>query len=151
MLILVVLWTTWLFSSLLAYWGARKTASGILTVFGLFRTVFVLASITGTESQDVTVVNMLLASLMGSIVVVPLFVLAWKAGQWPRGTGVALLTVAALFLVMFVPVWVGRSMKLPDLLLTATLLIVPLVATGTALLREGQQSDASGAPTDVAE
>ncbi len=26
MLILVVLWTTWLFSALLAYWGARKMA-----------------------------------------------------------------------------------------------------------------------------
>jgi hypothetical protein len=150
MLILVVLWTTWLFSSLLAYWGARKTASAILTVFGLFWTVFVLASIIGTESQDVTVVNMLLASLMGSIVVVPFFVLARKAGRWPRGTGVALLTVAALFLLMFVPVWVERSMKLPDLLLTATLLIVPLVATGMALLREGPQLEEDGASPDVA-
>jgi peptidoglycan/LPS O-acetylase OafA/YrhL len=150
MLILVVLWTTWLFSALLAYWGPRKTASVILSVFGSFWAVFVLASIIGTESQDVTVVNMLLASLMGSIVVVPFFVLARKAGRWPRGTGVALFTVAALFLVMFVPVWVERSMKLPDLLLTATLLIVPLVATGIALLREGPQSEESDAPTDVA-
>ena len=150
MLILVVLWTTWLFSALLSYWGARKTASAILTVFGAFWTVFVLASIIGTESQDVTVVNMLLASLMGSIVVVPFFVLARKAGRWPRGTGVALLTVAALFLVMFVPVWAGRSMKLPDLLLTATLLIVPLVATGMALLREGPQSEEGEASPDMA-
>ncbi len=105
MLILVVLWTTWLFSALLAYWGARKTASVVLSVFGSFWAVFVLASITSTESQDVTAVNMLLASLMGSIVVVPFFVLARMAGRRPRGTGVALLAVAALFLVMFVPVW----------------------------------------------
>ena len=45
--ILVVMWTTWLFSSLLAYWGARKTASRMLMVFGSFWAVFVLASIIG--------------------------------------------------------------------------------------------------------
>ena len=141
LLILIILWLTWLFSALLAYWGARKTASVILSVFGSFWAVFVLASIIGTESQDATVVNILLASLMGSIVVVPFFVLARRAGRRPRGTGVALFVVAALFLMMFIPVWVGRSMKLSNLLLTATLLIVPLVATGIALLREGGSDD----------
>lgn len=151
MLILVVMWTTWLFSALLAYWGPRKMASVILSVFGSFWAVFVLASIIGMESQDATVVNFLLASLMGSIVVVPFFVLARMAGRRPRWTGVALLVVAALFLMMFIPVWVGRSMKLSNLLLTATLLIVPLVATGLALLREGPQSEEGGAPPDMAD
>ncbi len=147
MLILVVLWTTWLFSALLSYWGARKTASVVLSVFGSFWAVFVLASIIGMESQDVNVVNILLASLMGSIVVVPFFVLARMAGRRPRGTGVALLAVAALFLVMFVPVWVARSFKLSSLLVTATLLIVPLVASGIALLREDPQPEEGGRAT----
>jgi hypothetical protein len=60
MLILVVLWTTWLFSALLAYWGARRTASVVLSVFGAFWAVFVLASIIGGESQDMNLVNLLL-------------------------------------------------------------------------------------------
>ncbi len=150
MLILLVLWISWLFSALLGYWGARKTASGVLSVYGSFWAVFVLASIIGGESQDVSVVNILLASLMGSIVVVPFFVLARMAGRRPRGTGVALLAVAALFLVMFVPGWAARSFKLSSVLVTATLLIVPLVASGIALLREGPQSEEGGAPPDVA-
>lgn len=147
MLILVVLWTTWLFSALLAYWGARKTASAVLNIFGSFWAVFVLASIIG-EAQSI--VDILLASLMGSIVVVPFFVLARKAGRWPRRTGAALLAVAVLFLVMFVPAWVARSFKLSSLLITAMLLIVPLVAPGIALLREDPQSEEGGAPPDVA-
>ncbi len=147
MLILVVLWTTWLFSALLAYWGARKTASAVVNVFGSFWAVFVLASIIG-ESKNV--VEVLLGALMGSIVVVPFFVLAWNAGRWPRRTGAALLAVAVLFLVMFVPAWVARSFRLSSLLITAMLLIVPLVASGIALLREGPQSEEGGAPPDMA-
>lgn len=42
MFMLVVLWTTRLFSALLAYWGARKTASAVLNAFGSFWAVFVL-------------------------------------------------------------------------------------------------------------
>ncbi len=147
MLILVVLWTTWLFSALLAYWGARKTASAVLNVFGSFWAVFVLASIIG-EAESI--VDILLGSLMGSIVVVPFFVLARKAGRWPRRTGAALLAVAVLFLEMFVPAWVARSFRLSSLLITAMLLIVPLVASGIALLREDPQSEGGGAPPDVA-
>jgi hypothetical protein len=147
MLILVVLWTTWLFSALLAYWGARKTASAVLNVFGSFWAVFVLASIIG-ESENMG--EILLGALVGSIVVVPFFVLARKAGRWPRPTGAALLAVALLFLVMFVPSWAARSFKLSSLLVTAMLLIVPLVASGIALLREDPQSEEGGASPDVA-
>jgi len=148
MFILVVLWTTWLFSALLAYWGARKTASGVLSVFGSLWAVFVLASIIG-EAENI--VEILLGALMGSIVVVPFFVLARKAGRWPpRRTGAALLAVAALFLVLFVPGWQARAFKLSSLLVTAWLLIVPLVASGIALLREGAQSEEDGSPPDMA-
>ncbi|MCK4303985.1 MAG: hypothetical protein KAY24_07085, partial [Candidatus Eisenbacteria sp.] len=47
-MILIVLWFTWLLSSLLSYWGPRKTASRLLTVFGSFWLLFVILSNTGT-------------------------------------------------------------------------------------------------------
>lgn len=153
MLILVILWMTWLFSALLAYWGARKTASRVLLTFGSFWAVFVIASVIG-ESDDTA--EFLLGVLMSFVVVAPFFVLAWTAGRWPRRTGAALLTVSALFLVMFVAPQGASSLKLSSILVTDTLLLVPLIASGIALLRdEGSddpdrdESDDDGAPPDV--
>ncbi len=156
LLILVILWMTWLFSALLAYWGARKTASRVLLTFGAFWAVFVIASVIG-ESKNAA--EFLLGSLMGSIVVVPFLVLARMAGRWPRRrTGAVLLAVAALLLVMFVPPQVARSLNLPAMLVTDVLLIVPLIGSGIALLRdEGSDGpdrdesddDGAGAPPDV--
>ncbi len=156
MLILVVLWMTWLFSALLAYWGARKMASRVLFAFGAFWAVFVLASVIG-ESKNLG--EFLLGSLMGSIVVVPFLVLARMAGRWPRRrTGAVLLAVAALLLVMFVPPQVARPLKLPSMLVTDVLLLVPLIGSGIALLRdEGSDDpdrdesddDGAGAPPDA--
>lgn len=139
MLILVLLWMTWLFSALLAYWGARKTASRVLMVFGSFWAVFVgamiVGEIVGPEQLQMAGV------LMGFVVVAPFFILARTAGRWPRRTGGVLLAVSALFLGVFAPVWAARSLQLPSVLVTATLLIVPLVASGIALLREGPESE----------
>jgi hypothetical protein len=134
MLILVILWTTWLFSALFAYWGARKTASRILVTFGSFWAVFVLAhvvgALTGPEALE------LVGVLAGFLIVAPFFVLAWAAGRWPRPTGVTLLTVSAVFLFVFAPVWVARSLQVPSALVTAALLVLPLVASGIALFRD---------------
>ena len=153
MLILVILWMTWLFSALLAYWGARKTASRVLLTFGSFWAVFVIASVVG-ESDDTA--EFLLGVLMSFVVVAPFFVLAWTAGRWPRRTGAALLTVSALFLVMVVAPQGASSLKLSSILVTDKLLLVPLIASGIALLRdEGSddpdrdESDDDGAPPDV--
>ncbi len=156
MLILVVLWMTWLFSGLLAYWGARKTASRVLLAFGAFWAVFVIASVIG-ESKNLG--EVLLGSLMGSIVVVPFLVLARKAGRWPRRrTGAVLLAVAALLLVMLVPPQVARPFTLPSMLVTDVLLLVPLIGCGIALLwdegsddpdRDESVDDGAGAPPDV--
>ncbi len=154
MLILVILWMTWLFSALLAYWGARKTASAMLIIFGSFWAVFVIASIIG-ESNDAA--EFLLGMLMGFLVVSPFFVLAWTAGRWPRRTGGALLAVSALFLVMFTAPQGASSLKLSSILVTNALLLVPLIASGIALLRdEGSddrdrdESDDDGTPQAVA-
>ena len=155
-LILVVLWVTWLFSGLLAYWGARKTASRVLFTFGAFWAVFVIASVIG-ESENAA--EVLLGSLMGSIVVVPFLVLARIAGRWPpRRTGAVLLAVAALLLVMFVPAQVARPLMLPSMLVTDVLLLVPLIGCAIALLRDEGSDDpdrdesndeGAGAPPDV--
>ncbi len=138
MLILLVMWMTWLFSALLAYWGAQKTASRLLIVFGSFWLIFVIASIVGESGNTAEFV---LGVLMGFVVVAPFFVLAWTAGRWPRGTGVALLAVSALFLVIFGPRWTSGPLQLPTVLVTATLLLLPLVASGFALFRTGLELD----------
>ena len=137
MLILVVLWMTWLFSALLAYWGAPKTASRVLIVFGSFWAVFVLAHLV-SEPPSLSNPESLLGLLMGFVFVAPWFVLAYIAGRRPRLTGVLLLVVSAVFLLMVAPTWFARSLEVSSMLVTAVLLIVPLAASGIALLREGR-------------
>ena len=145
MLILVILWMTWLFSALLTYWGARKTASRVLMIFGSFWAVFVIASVIG-ESGDA--LELLLGVLMGILVVAPFFALAWTAGRWPRRTGAALLAVSALFLVIFVQPQVASPLKLSTILVTDALLLVPLIASGIALLRDADRDDPDGDDSD---
>jgi hypothetical protein len=130
MLILIILWMSWLFSALLAYWGARMAASRILMTFGSFWAVFVIASILG-ESNSAT--DYFLGTLMACVVVAPFFVLAWTATRWPRRTGAALLAVSGLFFVLF---WPGGASKVADKLFGAALLLVPLIGSGVALLRD---------------
>ncbi len=142
MLILLVLWMTWLFSALLAYWGARKTASRVLLTFGSFWAVFVIADVIGGESNNTA--ESLLGVLMSFLVVGPFFLLAWTAGRWPRRTGAALLTVSAFFLMMFGVRWASGSLPLPAVFVTVTLLLVPLIAPGIALLREETPSNEDG-------
>jgi hypothetical protein len=81
---------------------------------------------------------------MACVVVVPFFALAWTATRWPRRTGAALLAVSALFLVIFAP---GGANNAVDKMIGATLLLVPLIASGVALLRDqGSGGTASDAP-----
>ena len=146
LLILLILWMSWMFSALLEYWGARTTASRILMVFGSFWAVFVIADVIG-ESDGTS--DYLLGSLMACLVVAPFFLLAWTAGRWPRPTGAALLAVSALFLVIFVPPWRARPFELSSVLVTATLLLVPLIGSGVALLRDQEGDESTGdAPSE---
>ncbi len=149
MLILVILWMTWLFSSLLAYWGARKTASRVLMVFGSFWAVFVLAHIVGGltgSSEPVQLVGV----LAGFMFVAPFFGLAYTAGRWPRLTGALLLAVSAVFLVITAPHWEASSLQWASILVTAAVLIVPLTASGIALLREQPELEEGGGQPDAA-
>ena len=144
-LIVLVLWMTWLFSALLAYWGARRTTAVVLLTFGSFWALFVLAHFVGEfalPDDPADIVQGLLGVLTGIAVVAPFFVLAWTAGRWPRGTGVILLIVSVCLAFLFAP---RGNLKWSTQLLTATLLIVPLVATGLALLREHRSTTAEDA------
>jgi hypothetical protein len=133
-LVLVVMWLTWLFSALLAYWGAPKTASRVLMVFGSFWAVFVLAHFVGALTGSGEPMS-LLGVLAGFMFVAPFFGLAYTAGRWPRLTGGLLLVVSAIFLVIVTPRG-ASSLQWSTILVTAALLIVPLAASGIALLRE---------------
>jgi len=129
-LVLAVLWLTWLFSSLLAYWGARKTASRVLVAFGAFWGIFVL----GHLGEPVALI------MEALFFVAPFFLLAWAAGRWPRAAGALLLAIAAfIFWRVFD---LGRQfVDWPSQVLTFTLLLVPMLACGIALLREGAGDD----------
>ena len=139
MLILIILWISWLFSALLAYWGARTAASRILMAFGSFWAVFFLAHIVGALRGPEAL--QLSGVLVGFVLVAPFFALAWTATRWPRRTGAALLAVAALFLGIFGR---GGANNVADELIGAAIMLVPLIASGVALLRDQGSGETSG-------
>ena len=130
--VFVVLWTTWLFSSLMAYWGARRTTSRVLAAFGAFWVLFVTADVVSEPS--------LVGALMALAVVAPYFVLAWTAQRWPRATGIALLAISAVAFGLFFDF--GRSfVGWPTQIMTFVILLVPMIACGIALLTERTADD----------
>ncbi len=126
-LVLVVLWLTWFFSSVLDFWGPRLAASRTLIVFGSFWLLFVVLS----HVQEP-------ASLfMESLVVLPFFLLAWVVRRWPRAGGVLLLGVAVgtTILFRFFRFQGADTDQVLSKALTFVLFEVPLLASGLALLR----------------
>ena len=126
-LILAVLWFTWLLSSLLAFWGARRMATRILLIFGGAWLVFVILSSFSEGS--------LFGFFMGSLVTAPFFGLAWLAGRWPKPAGLALVAFSAFFVYFFGlyevvtdPFGKGRAMVI-------IFFMGPLLTAGLALLR----------------
>lgn len=145
--ILVLMWLSWLFSALLAYWGARPMARRVLLVFGSFWLVFVAAELI-SDSATSSAGDMLLGSAAGIGLVAPFLVLSWTAARWPRVTGAILLIVAALFVVVFGGGARG-GLDLSTILLTQTILVVPLAASGIALLREAADDGGEGEGDDA--
>jgi len=132
--VLIVMWFTWLLSSLMAYWGARKTAVRILYIFG---SVWLVFNIFAGEGHAV-------ATVMQSLLAVPFFLAGWLASRWPRAIGILLLLVSVFFFTIFHlmrvfhedPTQMGR---IPVIVL----FLGPLLASGIALLvRTSQQSAA---------
>ena len=135
-LVLALMWLTWLFSALLTYWGAKRTTTVVLLVFGSFWLLFGVATIIseamdGTGSFDLA--TTLLGVMAGISIVGPFLIGAWAVYRWPRATGAVLIVIAALFAWKFGP-WGMDDWSTQ--LLTLTLLALPLFACGTALLVE---------------
>jgi hypothetical protein len=138
-LLLVVLWFTWVLSSLLGYWGPKRTARTILITFGIF---WLLFNIIGN-------LNSLTALVMQCLLAVPFFVLAWVARRWPKVAGVLLIAASGFFFYFFdlykifgsEPLELGRGFVI-------VLFFGPLFASGVALMtgsaaRDEKQTDAA--------
>lgn len=139
-LVLALMWLTWLFSALLTYWGAKRTTTVVLLVFGSFWLLFGVATIIseamdGTGSFDLA--TTLLGVMAGISIVGPFLIGAWAVNRWPRATGAVLVVIAALFSWKFGP-WGMDDWSTQ--LLTLTLLALPLLACGIALLVEQKES-----------
>ncbi len=139
---LALLWFTWFFSSLLAYWGAQKTATRILIAFGSVWLVFTIAGNVGSEWSG------WLALLLHPLLASPFFVLAWASTRWPRVAGILLLTVSVLFfLLVFMRVFARTGG--PGLInssVTFIFFVGPLLTSGVALLCTGKKR---GCPEDA--
>jgi hypothetical protein len=127
--VLVVLWFTWLLSSLVSFWGARKTVSRILVSFGLVWLAFNIISNTGSEYMG------LMAIFMQSLLAAPFFLLAWAARHWPRVAGVLLLLVAG-FVFWFFGLYevFGPDPLAKGRIVVTVLFMGPLLASGLMLL-----------------
>ena len=139
---LALLWFTWFFSSLLAYWGVQKTAARILIAFGCVWLVFTIISNLGPEWTGWA------ALLLHPLLAAPFFVLAWLSTRWPRVAGILLLIVSVLFfLLVFMRVFARTGG--PGLInssVTFIFFVGPLLTTGVALLCTGKKSES---PEDV--
>lgn len=122
---LALLWFTWFFSSLLAFWGAQKTAARTLIAFGSVWLVFTVVSNLGSEWTG------WMALLLHPLLALPFFVLAWLSRRWPRIAGIILL-VASVFYFQFFG-WSGKGVDgiVNDVFV---LFLGPLFASGFALL-----------------
>ncbi|MCK4412437.1 MAG: hypothetical protein KAY32_02715 [Candidatus Eisenbacteria sp.] len=134
--IFIVFWFTWLLSSLLSYWGPRKTASRLLVVFGSVWLLFVILSNTGPEWRGP------MGIIMHSLLAIPFFALAYAARRWPRIAGVLLLGISGFFFYFFgLFEIVGENPLEKGRPVVIVLFVGPLVASGLALLRVGSQEE----------
>lgn len=141
---LALLWFTWFFSSLLAYWGPQKTAARILIAFGSVWLVFTIVSNLGSEWTG------WLALLLHPLLAAPFFVLAWLSTRWPRVAGVMLLVVSAFLFVLLVLPTIARTSILEAFTGVVFILFLgPLLTSGVALLCVGKKSECPEDAEDV--
>ena len=126
-LFLAILWSTWFFSALLAYWGPQKTAARMLYAFGSVWLAFTIVSNTGSEWTGWT------ALLLHPLLTVPFFGLAWLSSRWPRITGTLLLG-ASIFFFQFFGIFQRENLGMITQGITFILFLGPLIASGLALL-----------------
>lgn len=133
-LFLSLLWFTWFFSSLLAYWGPQKTAARVLISFGSAWLLFTIVANTGSEWLGWT------AILIQPLLAVPFFALAWLSRRFPRISGILLLAVS-IFFVRFMGWFQGGERGIINESVTFILFVGPLLGSGVALLAMGRQPD----------
>ena len=125
---LALMWFTWLWSSLVNYWGARKTAFRVLMIFGAVVGVF---NILGDLKDPLGMLMQLLVTTL------PFFLFAYLSRRWPR--------VAGAFMVVTAGVAVGyyfthfERLDLITKACTVVLVAGPLAASGVALLGWSQE------------
>jgi hypothetical protein len=136
---LALLWFTWMFSSLFAYWGPHKTAFRTLLVFGCAWGAF---NVVGNLRHLVSMAMQLL------VTTAPFFVLAYASRRWPRVAGGLLMALSVFFLSVYFG-W-SRFSHLVFLakIATAVLFVGPLMASGAALLQP--PSDEEGTISEAA-
>lgn len=136
-LFLALLWFTWFFSSMLAYWGAQRAAAWTLRVFGSVLLVFAIVSNLGPEWTGWA------ALLLHPLLAAPFFALAWLAGRRPRVSGILLLALSvSLYLVLGMHRRPGLGL-FPEGV-TFIFVLGPLLAGGVALLCTGDSADDTG-------
>ncbi len=119
-----LLWFTWMFSSLITYWGARKTAQRVLLFYG---GAWMLFNILDEFAHP-------MALLMQSLLTVPFFLGAWLSRKWPRIAGAFLLAAAVVLFILIGRLHLARGFALVVSAITLLLFVGPLVASGIALL-----------------
>ena len=121
-------------SYLTDYWGAQKAVFRILLIFGIFWLVFAIleAGVFGILTHP--------------FVVVP-FVLAFTSCRWPRVSGGVLiaLSIFVFFFFNLQRVFTGNLGSLSVILL----LLLPLLYSGIALLRDNPNPDADETKDDL--
>lgn len=122
--IFVVIWFTWLLSSLVAYWGAVKMARRLLYAFGV---VWLLFNIAAGEGDWLT-------SLMQSLLAVPFFAAAFFANRVPKLVGVLLLAVSIFLFFFFGWQEIFTTRPFVGGIEAMVLFLGPLVVSGIGLL-----------------
>lgn len=126
-LLFALLWLVWLFSSLLSYWGAQRTAARLLVGFGSALLAFTIVSNVGSEWSGWP------ALLLHPLLTLPFFGLAWLSRRKPRVSGALLLAVSVGFVLLF-RLFQRDNFGLISESVTFVLFIGPLLACGIALL-----------------
>jgi hypothetical protein len=122
--IFVVIWFTWLISSLMSYWGAVKMARRILYAFGV---VWLLFNIAAGEGHVLSILRQCLFA-------VPFFAAAVFADRFPRVVGLLLIGVSVFLFFMFGWEEIFQVRPFQGGIEAIVLFLGPLVVSGVALL-----------------
>jgi len=129
MITLAIIWLVSIFASLKRYWGVQKAVFRVLIIFGGVWFVFVLLSHIN-EPKDL---------FMGSLVVLPFFILAWLSLRWPRIAGILIVSLGIFCFFLF-GMYKFDPARFMTRVLVFLLFICPLLVAGLALLTQKEDT-----------